>query len=145
MTTKMSAISIRPAFMIWMVSPDSGMSTTRTVSVVWAISSSDCPTPTVSMMMICLPPASRILAASRVVRDRPPITRPALMLRKKIFQALSRVFMRTRSPSRAPPLKGLVGSTAIIPTEYWLRQNRWTSLSTNVLLPAPGGPVTPMV
>ena len=53
--------------------------------------------------------------------------------------------MRTRSPSRAPPLKGLAGSTAMTPTECRSRQNSATSRSTSVLFPAPGGPVTPMM
>ena len=49
-TTKMSAISIRPAFIVWIVSPASGTSTTTTVSAVSMTSSSVCPTPTVSTM-----------------------------------------------------------------------------------------------
>src|SRR3974377_1804625 len=49
--------------------------------------------------------------------------------------------MRMRSPRIAPPLKGLVGSTAMMPIVLpCLRYSRaiW---STNVLLPAPGEPV----
>jgi hypothetical protein len=48
-TTKRSAISINPAFMTWMPSPDSGTSMTTVVSAAAATSSSDCPTPTVSI------------------------------------------------------------------------------------------------
>jgi hypothetical protein len=46
--TNTSATSISPAFMAWMLSPDSGTSTTTLVSAVPAISSSLWPTPTVS-------------------------------------------------------------------------------------------------
>jgi hypothetical protein len=52
--------------------------------------------------------------------------------------------MRTRSPSSAPPEKGLVGSTATMPTVRPARRQCSASASTSVLLPAPGGPVMPM-
>src|SRR5256885_1319823 len=73
--------------------------------------------------------------------------------------------IRSRSPRTAPPLNGLVGSTAITPTDGGMARPAkpakapspcglfalWgfcvrsvgTSRSTSVLLPAPGGPVTP--
>ena len=43
----------------------------------------------------------------------------------------------------APPLYGLVGSTAMMPTVSPRRRSSSESRSTSVLLPAPGGPVTP--
>src|SRR5260370_27464911 len=50
--------------------------------------------------------------------------------------------MRMRSPRIAPPVYGLVGSTAIMPTvRSCLRYSR-ASWSTSVLLPAPGAPVS---
>src|SRR5574341_1069514 len=52
--------------------------------------------------------------------------------------------MRTRSARMAPPLNGLVGSTATIPTVLPRRRNSCASLSTSVLLPLPGAPVTPI-
>ena len=44
-----------------------------------------------------------------------------------------------------PPLKGLVGSTAITPTVASSLRRRAVRASTRVLFPAPGGPVTPSV
>ena len=51
--------------------------------------------------------------------------------------------IRRRSPSTAPPVNGLVGSTAITPTVKPCFRSSAVSRSTSVLLPAPGGPVTP--
>jgi hypothetical protein len=51
--------------------------------------------------------------------------------------------MRMRSPSRAPPENGLVGSTARMPTVSPRSRQRRAKRSTRVLLPAPGGPVKP--
>src|SRR5882672_3219443 len=113
------------------------------------------------------------------------------MLRMKTSSSAACACIRSRSPSTAPPLNGLVGSTAITPTDIFLsawgptptpdalglwpsrvsrtgRRSRasstpdalglWpshvsrtgrrrisdTNRSTSVLLPAPGGPVTPI-
>src|SRR5262249_42965584 len=49
-----------------------------------------------------------------------------------------------RSPSSAPPVNGLDGSTARMPTVFCCARKRRASSLTSVLLPAPGGPVTPM-
>ena len=58
------------------------------------------------MMMICLPLASRIREDSFVVRARPPITLPALMLRKKSHSFA--LVIRMRSPT-APSAEGVAG------------------------------------
>ena len=55
LTTKRSAISMRPAFMACMASPPSGTRATMTVSARPMISSSACPTPTVSTMVTSVP------------------------------------------------------------------------------------------
>src|SRR5207253_2273593 len=52
--------------------------------------------------------------------------------------------IRMRSPSSAPPVNGLVGSTATTPTESPCPRYCWMSRSVSVLLPAPGGPVMPI-
>src|ERR1039458_3757037 len=52
--------------------------------------------------------------------------------------------MRMRSPSSAPPVYGLEGSTARTPTALPCPRKLRTRQSTKVLLPAPGGPVMPM-
>src|SRR5690606_6531971 len=44
-----------------------------------------------------------------------------------------------------PPENGLLGSTASTATRRSRERYRPTSAETNVLLPAPGGPVTPMI
>src|SRR5215470_2466518 len=51
--------------------------------------------------------------------------------------------MRTRSPRIAPPLNGLVGSTASTPTSRSSARMHATSASVSVDLPAPGAPVIP--
>src|SRR5438132_6153388 len=51
--------------------------------------------------------------------------------------------MRTRSPRMAPPLNGLLGSTASTPTARSSARHRSTIPSARVLLPLPGGPVSP--
>ena len=48
------------------------------------------------------------------------------------------------SPNMAPPLIGLLGSTAIIPTDSPLLLMVAVNLSTRVLFPPPGGPVIPI-
>src|SRR5262245_4344340 len=66
------------------------------------------------------------------------------MLRMKTSSSCACACMRNRSPRTAPPLKGLVGSTAITPTRCApCVLKAATSRSTSVLFPAPGGPVTP--
>src|SRR6266851_3448914 len=50
-----------------------------------------------------------------------------------------------RSPRIAPPVYGLVGSTVSTPTALFSRRNSWMKRSTDVLLPAPGEPVMPMI
>src|SRR5438552_11758317 len=52
--------------------------------------------------------------------------------------------MRMRSPSTAPPLKGLVGSTATMPTRWPAARSRAVTRSVSVDFPAPGGPVIPI-
>src|SRR6187200_948451 len=51
--------------------------------------------------------------------------------------------MRTRSPSSAPPVIGLDGSTATTPTDRPAALTRSISDATSVDLPEPGGPVIP--
>ncbi len=50
-----------------------------------------------------------------------------------------------RSPSNEPKLKGDVGSTASIATLFPRLAKSAVMALTNVLLPAPGGPVIPMM
>ena len=52
--------------------------------------------------------------------------------------------IRIRSARIAPPVNGLVGSTATTPTVFPRRRNSSVIPSVSVLFPDPGGPVTPM-
>src|SRR5688500_14638046 len=65
------------------------------------------------------------------------------MLRMNTPASCACACMRTRSPSMAPPVNGLVGSTARTPTVWPDVRHRETRPSTSVLLPAPGAPVMP--
>src|SRR6185437_6369390 len=53
--------------------------------------------------------------------------------------------MRMRSPRIAPPVDRLEGSTAIIATVFPRRRHSAARASTSELLPAPGGPVMPIM
>ena len=112
----MSAISMMPALSACTSSPVPGTSTTIETSAVRMMSTSSCPTPTVSMMMTSLPAASRTSAASPVARASPPRWPRVAMLRMKTSASAACACIRRRSPSTAPPLNGLVGSTAMMPT-----------------------------
>ena len=91
------------------------------------------------------PAASSTRPASAAVADRPPRCPRVAMLRMKTPRSSAWPCMRTRSPRIAPPVKGLVGSTASTPTVAPDARSVAVSRSTSVLLPAPGGPVTPMI
>src|ERR1700687_3598107 len=68
--TKMSAISIRPAFIFCTSSPIPGTRSTSVQSARRTISTSSWPTPTVSTSTCCFPAASRIRATSPVARAK---------------------------------------------------------------------------
>jgi hypothetical protein len=70
-TTNRSAASMRPAFMVWMESPDSGTRTTTVLSAAAAMSSSLWPTPTVSTRTRRNRTPSTSIT-SRVAAARPP-------------------------------------------------------------------------
>src|SRR5436309_878189 len=66
------------------------------------------------------------------------------MLRMNTPGSLEWSCIRTRSPKSAPPVNGLLGSTATTPTVLPPRRSDAVQTSTSVLLPTPGGPVTPI-
>ena len=135
--TNISPISINPAFIVCTASPDSGTSTTIVVSAVCAISSSDCPTPTVSIIINSLPLASSISHASLAFFESPPRLPLVAIERMKVSLSLPESCILILSPSNAPPVNGLVGSTAIIPTLYPFSLSNFASPLVIVLLPAP--------
>src|ERR1700680_334712 len=144
LTTKQSAISSNPALMVCAESPRPGTVTTTTVSATFMISSSTCPTPTVSTRIMSQPNASSARITSRVAGARPPRVWRAAILRMKTPLSPAWRCMRTRSPRTAPPVNGLDGSTATMPTERPSLRMTAANESTSVLFPEPGGPVTPM-
>ena len=104
-----------PALIAWMSSPKPGTNTTKVVSAFLTISTSDCPTPTVSMITRSMPNASINLTTSAVFLDNPPRLPRVPILRIKTFSFNVKSFIRIRSPKMAPPENGLVGSTATMP------------------------------
>ncbi len=131
--------------MVWMPSPDSGTSTTTVVSARRTMSSSVCPTPTVSTITQSNPAASRSFCVSAVARASPPRLPRVAMLRMNTPGSSVWACIRIRSPRTAPPVNGLVGSTAITLTVAPVFRIAAVSRSTSVLFPAPGGPVMPTV
>src|SRR5581483_2134419 len=81
---------------------------------------------------------------SPVARARPPSEPRVAMLRMKTPASSAWACMRMRSPSTAPPVNGLEGSTAMMPTVCSSARSSAVRRSTTVDLPAPGGPVTPI-
>jgi len=101
------------------------------------------PAPTVSISTMSNPAASSTRTTSPVAAASPPRLPRFAMLRMNTPRSPARSVMRIRSPSTAPPLNGLVGSTATMPTvRSWARSVRASALTT-VDLPVPGAPVIP--
>ena len=96
------------------------------------------------MITISFPAASRILTTSAVFLDIPPKLPRVAILRINTPSSMVSSFIRIRSPKIAPPENGLLGSTAIMPTDLPRLRYSLVSLSVSVLFPAPGGPVIPM-
>ena len=134
-----------------MESPQPGVTTTTVVSAADAMSTSICPTPTVSTMTTRRPAAPSRRMASGTARESPPRCPRVAIDRMKTVGSRACWLMRTRSPRMAPPLKGDVGSTASTatwPTASAPGQPPRTSLmseSVKVDFPAPGAPVSPTV
>ena len=72
LTTYRSPISRIPAFAAWIPSPIPGASSTTLVSACEAISTSDCPTPTVSTSTTSHPAASSTRMACGAAQASPP-------------------------------------------------------------------------
>jgi hypothetical protein len=127
----------------WIESPPPGIRVSSTVSVSAWTSTSVWPAPTVSTITTSKPAASRISTASAVASARPPTWPRVAIERMKTSGSRKWSTRRMRSPSRAPRVNGLVGSTLTTATR-WSRPRRCrTSALMSVLLPTPGAPVTP--
>ncbi len=88
--------------------------------------------------------AASACAAARVAQARPPRRSPAAVERIRTPRSLGSKSMRARSPSSDPPDRRELGSTASIATEQSRSRQLCSSAESNVDLPAPGGPVTPI-
>ena len=82
----------------------------------------------ISKICVCSPPSAPLLASERMYT-------PAWLYHSLIL---------IRSPSKAPKLKGEEGSTQSTPTFFPAATQFAIKASTNVLFPAPGGPVIPV-
>jgi hypothetical protein len=80
---------------------------------------------------------------SPVARESPPSDPRVASERMKTSGSDAWACIRMRSPRMAPPLKGLVGSTASTPTVRPSARSRATTRSVRVDFPAPGDPVMP--
>src|SRR5664279_3684869 len=141
----MSAISRMPAFAAWMLSPIPGASSTIVESASEAISTSACPTPTVSISTTSQPAASSTRSACGVDQDSPPRCPREAIERMNTPWSVACSCIRTRSPSSAPPENGEEGSTASTPTRAPRRRYADTSALADVDLPTPGEPVSPTI
>src|SRR5688572_18677315 len=81
------------------------------------------------MIFGCSPPIEPLVASERI----------------NTFGCVYQSLIRILSPSTAPRLKGEEGSTHNTPVFFPAATSILINASVNVLLPAPGGPVIPMI
>ena len=111
-----SGISMIPAFSAWIESPEPGISASTTVSAIESTPTSLCPVPTVSRKTTSLPAASSTSSACSVVSARPPRWPRVPIERMNTSGSRKWSVRRMRSPSSAPCVNGLDGSTEMTPT-----------------------------
>ena len=104
-----------------------------------------CPTPTVSTSTSSNPMAENRSAAAGAAADSPPSSPRLDIERMNTPGSVLCSAIRTRSPSSAPPLNGLDGSTASTATRRPAARYRVTIAVVRVDLPTPGGPVMPVI
>ena len=127
-----------------MLSPVCGLNTTTVMSATADMPTSVWPAPTLSTMMGSNPAYSSTLEMPRTDRDTAPAAPLEATLRMYVPESADSV-MRTRSPSMAPPVTWLVGSTARTAGFAPSRRSSTEARSMSVLFPAPAGPVIPIV
>ena len=119
--------------------------TTTTVYARLYTSNSDCPTPTVSIITRSIPKASYNRVMSRTALDIPPLYPLEARLLIKILGCSETSVILTLSPKKAPPLKGEVGSTEIMPIDFPSSNIFFEIAFVKVLFPTPGEPVIPII
>src|SRR5207253_903201 len=105
-----------------------GARTTIVVSAACATSTSACPTPTVSRTMTSAPATSSTRNACGTAHASPPRWPRVAIERMNTPGSVACSCIRKRSPRRAPPVNGDVGSTAS--TETFLSSRRIADTST---------------
>ena len=139
-----SAKSSMSIFSSWLAAPNSGVITYIAVSTNGTIAASPWPMPGVSTTTRSKPAA---LATSMTCgRCSGSSWAPRVARERKNTRSPSRLFIRIRSPSSAPPPLRRVGSTAITATRSlscWSTRKRRTSSSVSEDLPEPPVPVMP--
>ena len=138
-----SAISIIPRFIPCSSSPAPDIIRSRKKSTIDLTTVSDCPTPTVSIMMTSKPAASHKIEVSRVFRATPPRVSPEGEGRIKAFSSVESSSMRVLSPRMLPLERSLLGSIASTASRFPLAVKNFPKLSIKVLFPTPGTPVIP--
>ena len=110
---------------------------------------SDWPEPTVSMITRSHPEASKASAIRATVIGTEPEVRRVATERTYIrseSSGSSIACIRIRSPSKAPPVRGELGSTAKMAMRRSWTRIQWDAMAfTKQDLPTPGAPVTPRI
>ena len=132
-----------PALSAWIESPEPGIRHRTTVSAWSMMSTSACPTPTVSRNTLSLPEASMSSAAWSVASDSPPSDPREAIERMNTPLSRKCSVRRMRSPSRAPLENGEDGSMDSTATVSSALRAWVISAPISVDLPTPGGPVKP--
>ena len=138
-----SAISMIPRLMPCNSSPVPVTCSSKKKSTIECAAVSDCPTPTVSTMMVSNPAASHSTMVSLVLRATPPRLPADGLGRMKALFSTDSLFMRVLSPRILPLLRSEDGSIANTAKCFPILQSSVPIASINVDLPAPGTPVIP--
>ena len=140
-TANTSAASISPAFIVWIASPDSGTSTTTVVSASFTDVELGLAHPDRLHQHPVVAEGRQQLDALRRWRAARPPSEPWVAIERMNTPGSSAcACMRMRSPSTAPPVNGLEGSTATIPTVALVRAQVRGQAIHHGGLPAPGRP-----
>ena len=140
-----SAISIIPRFIPCNSSPAPANFNNKKKSTIECTTVSDCPTPTVSIIIVSNPAASHKIILSRVFWATPPKEVPEGEGLIKAFSSVTRASILVLSPKIEPLFTELLGSTANTATFLPCAVKYLPKVSIKVLFPTPGTPVIPIL
>ena len=106
---------------------------------------SDCPTPTVSTIIVLNPAASQSMIVSRVFLATPPSVPAAGEGLIKALGSMLNLSILVLSPRILPRVCSLLGSIASTARVLPLVVRSFPKVSMKVLFPAPGTPVIPIL